>query len=678
MKRPEFARFACIFAFLACGIAASGQSEQCGSDGCLYYDTTVTLTAYSVHLHTYAEVDYDTAYYYDLSSTQYFYQDYTAIVYQTTTSTGDYTFDYYYTPTGGHWYQGGAVHSLTPYYLEYVYSDITYEYEWDYFDPFSYYLLDNPSPPPSDPVYIIEPEVQAYISQGQIVLAESWDNGDGTDVPVLTNISVSGSQARGGSGSISLYGNYLTTKNAGVGSANIPGITITGYTYDTSTYPWTISFNYLIPATASTGNHSVTESTVWGTSNALTFTVYDPTPAITSVSPDPWDFGATTTFTVNGTGFGSNPSISVSGAGVASSSITSGNDTQITGSLNWGSNPVSGNATITVTSNGYGGHSFMAAPQGGTTPTTSRQQGLITIKREEIGSAMINTSNKYSEDTTVRVTAVRSDTGATVATFTGTVNISEDGTAIYSQNGGSLPASVYISSGGTVTFTASSLAGPKVTGGAPDPAKIKSTNRALYAGAELAIFQWVDLGQTIYFPRATGSWASWAKARLRDIVNNASGDVQTVFNSISSFAMSDIGASSLGVTIPSHGGQGAVTINPYHQNAMRMDTSILAVGCGTVTQAFSNTALHEGRHSYQGFIASVANDADQDYLVNNVPIAPTNIVTDTTAYRWVCNTDLFSLESRRYKGDASFDYLDSPDHVRYALEQDAATFAGSH
>lgn len=101
----------------------------------------------------------------------------------------------------------------------------------------------------------------------------------------------------------------------------------------------------------------------------------------------------------------------------------------------------------------------------------------------------------YSEDTTVQVTAVDATTGATLANFTGTVNIAEvpaaDGTTIYSQNGGSLvtvggqqvaPAAINITAGGTATFVAQSLAGPSVegpNGSKPNDAVIQTTNYPL-------------------------------------------------------------------------------------------------------------------------------------------------------------------------------------------------------
>ena len=122
MKPAVLIQLACASVFLACSVVANGQGYQCGDAGCLYFASTVTVTQYSVHLYTYAEVDNTTADYYDLTSQTWFYQDYTQINYQSVTTTGNFTANFYTTPSPGHWYQGGTEETLTAYYEEYVYS----------------------------------------------------------------------------------------------------------------------------------------------------------------------------------------------------------------------------------------------------------------------------------------------------------------------------------------------------------------------------------------------------------------------------------------------------------------------------------------------------------------------------------------------------------------------------
>jgi hypothetical protein len=134
-------------------------------------------------------------------------------------------------------------------------------------------------------------------------------------------------------------------------------------------------------------------------------------------------------------------------------------------------------------------------------------QGVnVAMKLESLGT-VISPAASYSEDTTIRVTAVIPGTQTPITAFLGAVKIAEDGTQIYSQNGGCLvfvqngcspSSSVMIAVGGTATFLARSLAGPKtvhVLGGPPgeppDPALIKTTNYPVEGGASLPVNQWI-------------------------------------------------------------------------------------------------------------------------------------------------------------------------------------------
>src|SRR5262249_38615759 len=55
-----------------------------------------------------------------------------------------------------------------------------------------------------------------------------------------------------------------------------------------------VVLDYTISNSANTGAHSLTLATRFGTSNAITLTVGDPTPKITSISPNVWSAGTTT------------------------------------------------------------------------------------------------------------------------------------------------------------------------------------------------------------------------------------------------------------------------------------------------------------------------------------------------------------------------------------------------
>jgi len=113
---------------------------------------------------------------------------------------------------------------------------------------------------------------------------------------------------------------------------------------------------------------------------------------------------------------------------------------------------------------------------------------VIVMYVDTTGLTSIEPANTYSENRSVRVRA-RFGSAATCTSFSGTVDISEDGTAIYSQNGGYLPASVELTDGQT-TFTAKSIAGAATAFTAPpDPAEVMTTN---YHSNSYEIAQWVD------------------------------------------------------------------------------------------------------------------------------------------------------------------------------------------
>jgi len=119
--------------------------------------------------------------------------------------------------------------------------------------------------------------------------------------------------------------------------------------------------------------------------------------------------------------------------------------------------------------------------------------GTFTVLEMELSQTgrTIEAANSYSENAEIRLTAVFAD-ATCCYDFNGTVNLAEDGTAIYSQNGGTLPASVTIENG-YEDFDAKSIAGAKTPFLAkPDPAKIKTTNYSVYSIASLPILQWLD------------------------------------------------------------------------------------------------------------------------------------------------------------------------------------------
>ena len=109
------------------------------------------------------------------------------------------------------------------------------------------------------------------------------------------------------------------------------------------------------------------------TVDSVSVSVPNPRPSITSVSPTPWQAGNSYSVTVSGTGFGTNPTLQISGAGVTLNSYSCSPvdvcDTTITASVTIDPGAPSENASITVTSTGYGGSGFFGSP--GESPTSS-------------------------------------------------------------------------------------------------------------------------------------------------------------------------------------------------------------------------------------------------------------------------------------------------------------------
>jgi hypothetical protein len=317
------------------------------------------------------------------------------------------------------------------------------------------------------------------------------------------------------------------------------------------------------------------------------------------------------------------------------------------------------------------------------------------MKLEKVGDTVISTDGNYSEDTTIRVTAVHANDGTTDTSFTGVVNIAEDGTAIYTaQQQGVLPPNVTISAGGTVTFVAKSLAGPKIpglNGARPDSAFIKTTNFPVYRGTSLEIEQWVDMGQKHF--KSVGPTFDWVESRARDILDHSAGTLATVVSKITSYTIDSTMQDSTG--LPAEGEIAEISpnsntfmlkINPFSA-AQRRNGNASDI-CGHArSKLFTNTFVHEARHAYQLLLSLLdpPNDLDADWLVNNVPIdvSPPNIIVDSTVSRPTCKVDQSPPVTvwRSYKGDSgtnSKDSLLSPDFVRDALEEDAYTFGDAN
>jgi hypothetical protein len=139
----------------------------------------------------------------------------------------------------------------------------------------------------------------------------------------------------------------------------------------------------------------------YGTAGA-TITVADGTPVITSVNPDNWLVGATTTgVIISGEYFGTNPIVNFSDPAVTSTRI-SASDTQITCNITVGANASGGEVDVTVTSQGYNGSGFIALPNGGSQATSSsypadkQRPAFVSVGTATTGSIQCGSTNFFA------------------------------------------------------------------------------------------------------------------------------------------------------------------------------------------------------------------------------------------------------------------------------------------
>lgn len=133
----------------------------------------------------------------------------------------------------------------------------------------------------------------------------------------------------------------------------------------------------------------------WGATGDFSV-VGDPTPVVSSISPNPWQAGVSTPITIIGSGFGTSPTVSTNDSYV-SLTITAVGDTSIAGNVFINPNDPGGNITVYVTSNGYGmgfqpatpGQSNQASNTVGVNPTAYN----VTVSNG--GSTVTSGSTQY-------------------------------------------------------------------------------------------------------------------------------------------------------------------------------------------------------------------------------------------------------------------------------------------
>jgi hypothetical protein len=132
--------------------------------------------------------------------------------------------------------------------------------------------------------------------------------------------TTSASASLNSSGYFEIYGSSLTAS----GGDPAPQVSVSGSGVTLSvTYASDIQVNvyYTVSGNAATGAYGITITTYAGTSNTVNMNVGDPTPVIGSVSPNSWNAGATTAFTITGQGFGTSPTLAIGGSGITAYGI---------------------------------------------------------------------------------------------------------------------------------------------------------------------------------------------------------------------------------------------------------------------------------------------------------------------------------------------------------------------
>lgn len=175
-----------------------------------------------------------------------------------------------------------------------------------------------------------------------------------TPAPTTSSISPNAAIAGGAAFTLTVNGNNFTANSTVNWNGNARTTTFVSATQLTAAIPATDI------ATAGTASVTVvTPAPGGGTSNAQTFTINNPTPAITSLSPNSATAGgAAFTLTVNGTGFISSSTVWWNGALRTTQFVSA---TQVTASISASDIASAGTASVVVQNPSPGGGSSPAA-----------------------------------------------------------------------------------------------------------------------------------------------------------------------------------------------------------------------------------------------------------------------------------------------------------------------------
>ncbi len=290
--------------------------------------------------------------------------------------------------------------------------------------------------------------------------------GAAAPAPTLTSINPA-TGFRSTTIQVTLTGTNLT----GASAVNVTGggilgtgITVSNVTVVNAT---TVTATFQIGPLAANGTRSVSVSTPGGTSNAVTFTIANPT--VTGVSPNSGVRGTSVPVTITGTGLGLTPLVTVSGLGVSVSNVQVANDTTVTATFTISATAGTGARNVTVTNLSgtatlNSAFTVLAPAVTGISPNTGARGTAVpvTITGTNLGAA----TGVTVSGTGVTVTNFTKVNATTLtATFTVSATAGTGGRTVTVQTPGGNPA---LTNGFTVTAPALAAISPgsKQRGGA--------------------------------------------------------------------------------------------------------------------------------------------------------------------------------------------------------------------
>ncbi len=296
----------------------------------------------------------------------------------------------------------------------------------------------------------------------------------------------------------------FTGTNFGTGlPVNVgPGINLNTVTVNSDTQ---LTANITITATAVTGPRSFSVST----SNSATFTVNNPVPTLTGVSPAAGIAGQTLDVVFTGTNFLSDATTVAAGAGITVNSVAVNNNTSLTANLTITSAAATGDRNFSVTNSGPGGgisaiRTFTVQPS----PVTLTNLSPVSGNRlQRLNVAFTGTN--FTAGLNVIV-------GPGITVNSSTVNSSTDLTADLTITAAAAtgPRSFSVGASNNQIFTVNNPA-PTLTSISPDSGSVAQTLDVVFTGSNfLSDATTVNVGSGITINSITVSSATSLTANI--------------------------------------------------------------------------------------------------------------------------------------------------------------------